>query len=100
MLEQNMNDSDNDTTGGHPPSTSPQKSTTGRILAIPEDFQSIQANFCKTPGRENFGVPPALGPIQMGRRKSADAYASVSGIIMFGSVQNPTRQALNASVSL
>ena len=56
-----------------------QKSTTARIRAIPLAHQSIQANFCKTPGCNNFGVPPRTGLIQTGRgNKASDGYNVVS----------------------
>lgn len=75
MLEQNMNDDGDNHIAAQPASTAPQISTTGRTRAIPPVFQSIQANFCRTPGCDNFGVAPLSGPILTGRGPSADGYA-------------------------
>ena len=73
-----MNKKGGGATGAPAPSTAPQKSPTARTRAIPPVFQSIQANFCKTPGCINFNAPPHQGPIQSGRGGSSDGYAIVN----------------------
>jgi transposase-like protein len=45
-----------------------------RTRAIPEAYQNIQVNFCKTPGCPNLCVEPRLGRILTGRSSSLDGY--------------------------
>ena len=75
-LEQNMNNKGSSSTGATTNIPSPQISATGRIRAIPPEFETIQVDFCKTPGCENFGVPPFQGPILTGRSRTTDATPS------------------------
>ena len=55
--------------------TPPEISPTGRTRPIPDACKHIEVNFCKTPGCENFGVPPRKGPIINGPgTKGQDRY--------------------------
>ena len=49
----------------------------GRIRPIPETYQYIQVNFCKTPGCQNLCVEPRLGRILTGRNGASDGYRVV-----------------------
>lgn len=48
-----------------------------RTRGIPEPYQNIQVNFCKTPGCPNLCVEPRLGRILSGRTGSSDGYRVV-----------------------
>jgi len=76
MVERIMNKDDGDSTVPQPATPRSQKSPTVKNRPIPPAFKSIQANSCKTPGCDNFGVPPTSGPIQKGRT-SADDYVII-----------------------
>jgi hypothetical protein len=79
MLEQRMNNESGASSNSLPAVSDSLKSTTARIRAIPPVHQSIQANFCKTPGCDNFGIAPRTGLIQTGRgNKASDGYNVVS----------------------
>jgi len=73
--ERNMNDGPGGSSSAGGPGTSPEKSPAGSQRPIPEAHKHIEVNFCKTPGCENFGVPPRKGAIVTGRgAKAQDGY--------------------------
>lgn len=49
----------------------PEKSPGGRTRPIPSPYKHISANGCKTPGCENFGIPPREGLVLKGRGRAA-----------------------------
>lgn len=76
--EQSANKSEGGGSSAELGASAPEKSPGRRTRPIPPAYKHIQANFCKTPGCENFGVPPREGAILTGRgQKSADGYVIV-----------------------
>jgi transposase-like protein len=81
--EQNSNSSPNDPSSANGSDDTAGKPPAGRQRNIPATFEGIQVNFCKTPGCDNFGVPPALVQTFRGGRGNKgtgpDGYRVTSG---------------------